>query len=334
MKSTARKIVSILLIVCGALTLLGGTVFTIGMAAAGWDFTILNTVEYKYKTYETNGSPTEIVMEFETTDIAVYFDDTATQIRVEYPEAYNKKGKQISTVTVAEADGKLVLREETKGWESFIWNIGPSACASVYVPSGYLPSADGCALRLETDTGDVTLHGNAALRSLTIETDTGDLSLSELTAENLQIEVDTGDVTLNGKVTLTGALTIDTDTGDLKISDMVTAKTISLKTDTGEIYAKKMLTGEAIAIRTSTGDIECNGPLHGTSLILSTSTGDIEARIAGKNAEYAITVEQSTGSTNVHSNLESVTNATKSLKLKTGTGDIHVEFVIQPTNTL
>ena len=50
-KETAKKILIILLIVFGGLTLVGGSVFTIAMAAAGWDFTVMNNVEYVYHEY-------------------------------------------------------------------------------------------------------------------------------------------------------------------------------------------------------------------------------------------------------------------------------------------
>ena len=51
-KQTAKKILIILLIVFGGFTLVGGSVFSIAMSVAGWDFSVMNTVDYKRETYK------------------------------------------------------------------------------------------------------------------------------------------------------------------------------------------------------------------------------------------------------------------------------------------
>ena len=338
-KQTAKKILIILLIVFGSLALLGGTVFTIGMAAAGWDFSVMNTVDYVHKEYTEKQEVTKIELDFNTNDIKVYFDETATQVRVEYSEKYSKKGKQITQTTITEENGTLKVEQKYKFSVNLEFALGKSSFVNVY-----LPKSREYTLDIETNTGDIWLYGTATLTSLNIETDTGaidlgkstivcsgDISLSTdtgniltltLTAENLYIEIDTGNVTLNGEVTIKKNAEIETDTGDVSASTAFSVGSgLYIETDTGDVYLGD-ISGEKLTVTTDTGNIKSVGLslLDFTTLNFSTDTGDIILQLVGTHGEYSIQAHTNTGNNNLYDYPDK--SKPRTLKIYTSTGNI------------
>ncbi|MBQ7912127.1 MAG: DUF4097 family beta strand repeat protein [Clostridia bacterium] len=345
-KAIANKILMILLIVFGGLTLVGGGVFTIVMAAADWDFTVMNTVDYVYQEYTERHKVTSLTLDFDVSNIKVYFDESTTQVRVEYPETYSKKGKLLTKTTVTEENNALKIEQERISFVHTSFYVGKNPCVNVYMPKAY-----AYALDLKTDTGDVRMSGYATLESLKIETDTGtidlggtivcdgkiDLStdtgnifLNAFTSDSLFIEVDTGNVTLDGHGSVMNTAEITTDTGNVSILHTLSSPTLKIETDTGNVHLGN-LSGTNLTVQTDTGNIKSIGTslLDFITLNFSADTGNIIITLVGEIGDYSIQAHTNTGNNNLYDYPDPT--KTKTLKIYTGTGNI--KGIFQPKFT-
>lgn len=116
------------------------------------------------------------------------------------------------------------------------------------------------AVRVETETGDVTLSG--LTNTLTITTDTGNVNATAVGPGAVSITSDTGTVDLTFG-TSPSALTVATDTGDIDVVVPADGRAylLSAKADTGDV-STKVRTDPAspfpIKLVADTGDISLN----------------------------------------------------------------------------
>ena len=189
------------------------------------------------------------------------------------------------------------------------------------------------ALKLETDTGDVTFHGEFTFLKLDVETDTGDVELGGTFATSVRIKTDTGDVTVTpltasdvgirtttGKVSLTDAacadLAVETDTGKVKLTD-VSCAALTVETDTGDVILKNVVgTGDA-KIETDTGDVKLDR-CDAANYKIKTDTGDVEGTIL---SEKFFSVSSHLGDENVPK-----TRSGGDFEASSDTGDIEIEI--------
>jgi hypothetical protein len=326
-KETAKKILIILLIVFGGLTLLGGIVFTIGFAAAGWSFSAFNTVNYEEAIYTETQEITGISLEYDTTDIQVYFDETATQVRVEYADKYTKSGKLLLKTYIKEENGKLIIKQERTRPVYMESYVGDAPATTLY-----LPANRAYTFNIETDTGDIFFHGNATLNHLELETDTGTINLNNCTLTcngAMDVSVNTGDVFL-GNFTAK-SLELESDTGDISFKGKgFVESNVEIETSTGDVDFSN-LAGNSLRLETDTGDIESrkNTVLDFKSLHIQTSTGDVEIHLAGNESDYHVETITSTGDRYPQNHPASTGD--RRLFIKTSTGDILGKFI--PANS-
>ena len=285
----------------GVATLLaGGLLFLVGFAITGFDVHALSNIQVQQKTYteSAENTITNLSLDFDTTDIQLVFDNSLTGMEVEYPQKQTIRGKNINTVTFTETENSLTVTEK----EEFHLSIFTFASPTLTLR---LPTSRAYALSIKTSTGDIVIpQGN--FTSLSIETSTGDVSLNNVQANGVKIKVSTGDISLNN-VTVASALLVETTTGDVKTAQKVTAETLSIKTDTGDIKAR-------------------NSVINATTITLFTGTGDITATLTGTHMDYKISASTNTGDSNIDTNLGYTENASRTLLLKTSTGDIRIYF--------
>ena len=148
-----QKVLAIILTIFVALILLGGAIFTIAMSIAGWDFSVLNTVRYEQHSHTETQTITRLDFDFDTEDIDVYFDETATEVRVEYPEKFTKKGDRLTKISITEENDTLKIVQTREKPFFFEWNIGKVPHVRVY-----LPAERTYAIDFNTDTGNVSFH--------------------------------------------------------------------------------------------------------------------------------------------------------------------------------
>lgn len=338
-KAIAKKILAILLVGGGAVTVVGGAVFGIGVAAAGGDFTALNTVEYQTKTWQESSHIRTLIVDYSVSDIRVYFTKDATHVRVEYDEEYTKKGKCTSTATVTESGETLKIVENRTATSLLSWSVAYTPKVAVYIPE-----SRALALDIETETGDVLFSGEGSFTDLEAETETGSIrsdsaitvqndakfstetgsiSLAKLTAQSLAVETETGSIRLTEAIAITKA-EVEADTGSIQILALQ-AQTARIEGDTGSITLGN-ITADELSVKNSTGDVKSKADTYIDSRALTVvcNTGDIRIRLVGKYADYAMQVKTSTGKANIYP--APANGQPRSLSAKTSTGDIHVTF--------
>lgn len=338
-KAIAKKILTILLIGGGAVTVAGGAVFGIGVAAAEGDFTALNTVEYQTKTWQESAQITALSVDYSVSDIEVHFTKDATQVRVEYDEEYTKKGKRTSTAVITEVGSTIKISENRKGTSWLQWSVGYTPKVAVYIPE-----SRALALDIETETGDVLFLGEGNFTALQAETETGSIrsdsaitvqngaifsaetgsiSLAELTAQTLSVENETGSIRLTEAIVTTKA-EVEVDTGSIQILALQ-AQTAHIKGGTGSITLGN-ITANELSVKNSTGDVKSKADTYidSRALTLVCNTGDIRVSLVGKYTDYAMQVKTSTGKANIYP--VPANGQPRSLSAKTSTGDIYVAF--------
>ena len=286
----------------GIILLLVGTItFGAAFAISGFQLNFLSNVKTITKRFdESENNPIQSVsIDFESANVEIRIQDDIDALAIEYPQAQNKKGENISEIKLEEKDGSISIVESYQ-WQTrlFAWNFETPALIL------YLPQERVYALNLQTDTGDICFtNGNLNVSKITLKATTGDISTKACS------------------VSCTGETRFETTTGDINVGEL-SAETVVLKTTTGDLTAYKAITADSITAQASTGDLKLTANIYANEIALKTTTGNLTARIAGKKADYSIIVSHSTG----ESNLSTQTGGAKTLSVSSTTGDIYVTF--------
>ena len=278
-------------VVCGLIVLAAALVlFIAGMSVINWDFSKLSTVQYSVLTFEqTDENIQSIDVRYQSADIVVTVSPDAEKISVKYPVRTDADGKQ-AAVTLKTEDGTLYIAESDDNFQPVSWFFGSIPPVEIV-----LPAAEYGSLHLQTDTGDIRIIDVTAAQGIVLQTGTGDIELSGGRAESISATA---------------------DTGDIRLSDVTAAQKITLKSDVGDLTLNSATAAE-IEARADTGNVSVSG-IAADAITLSADTGDIRGTIAGKKADFTISVTTDTGS----SNLQSGGSGAKRLTVSTDTGDI------------
>ena len=327
-----------------ASTLLGGVFFLVGCGANGFDFRFLSNDKIEQKEYIQDESKniTELSFAFDTTDFIVNFDENAQGVSVSYPQRQNKKGTNVSEITITETENSLSITEKPL-FHISIFDFNEKKLIVT------LPTSQAYALSFKGDTGDVTVNAGGSFSNLTLKISTGNMSLSNVQADKLSATVSTGNIEVNS-ATVAGNFTTKASTGNTTLSS-ITAGSLSMKATTGSVKINGATVTDAVSMETSTGNITLLGEVKASSLTVladtgkikageatidattlsfTTNTGDVSAKLTGTKHDYATSITTSTGDANISSNLENVQdgliNPARTLKAKTTTGDIKIYF--------
>ncbi len=304
------------------LLFLGAIIFTAAFAVSGFRFDFLSNVQTVTKRFDENAdNPIQsIAIDFDNAEIEVRMQDDIDTLTIEYPQAQNKKGENISEIKVEETDGKISIIESYKTHINlFAWNFKSPTLVV------YLPQERVYALDLQTTTGAIRL-GSGALNvsNVTLKATTGLISTKDcavVATGEAHFETTTGIISVGELSAKT--VVLKTTTGLLTAHKAITAKTsVSLKTTTGSIETLGTITADTVTAKATTGDMKIESAIYANAIVLETTTGGLNARIGGKKADYSILVSHSTGDSNVSSQ----SGGTKTLNVSCSTGDIHITF--------
>ena len=335
-----KKFLSRILALGILLTIVGAIVFAIGFSISGFNFSKMSSISTVDNSYKegADAQVDNIEIIFNTSDIAVIFDENATEISIAYQTLESKNNKALTEVSVTAEAGKLTLEERAEN-KLYLFPIHQNPKATVTIPA-----SREITLAASVDTGDITIAGNATLKSLKIESDTGDIyatdavikSLSDMSFETdtgkiklgkfdtdtLSIEGGTGNVSIVDGI-VAGKAEIELSTGDLTVISSLAAKTVEIKASSGDVLFKGNVKTESLLLDTSTGEIESDGAvIDAEEITIETSTADVELTLKGKLSDYTVLVEQSTG----ESNITNRTGGSRTLNINVSTGDIEIEF--------
>lgn len=298
------KKMKLAMIIATALILLGGVVFTSAMAAHGWDFTKLTTIEYESGTYVIDESIENISILIDTAD--VIFERSADEkIRV---VTYLPKD---SKHTVKTSDGTLTVKREGKfKWSEFVGINFKKSKITICLPEGEYGS-----LIIKASTSDVKVSDVFKFYTAYIKVSTGDVKFNASASEYLKIRSSTGDVSV--KDITTGDIDIATSTGDIKLTNIVCSGSVKAEASTGDVELKNVIASGKFTVRTGTGDVEFKGS-DASEIYVRTDTGDVEGTLL---SEKIFIAKSDTGDKNVPATLTG-----GKCEIITNTGDIKIKI--------
>jgi len=185
-------------------------------------------------------------------------------------------------------------------------------------------------LRTHSGSGDQTIEGTHG--NVDVGTGSGDVRLTSLTGE---VHVQTGSGNVKARE-ISGAVHGGTGSGDVELEEMA-AGDIELHTGSGNIRARGMQGG--FRGETGSGEVTAEGTM-GSEWEIHTGSGNVRVRLPG-NAGFDADISTSSGSVTVDAPIEMtvqgrVEDMRKSvrgkvhgggplLRVRTGSGDIHIE---------
>ena len=315
----------ILCFIAAALILIGATLFTIVLAANGWDFKNFDKAEYETVEHIVTDDFHSVDIVSDTADIRILPSEDGEVKIVSFEPKYEK-------LSVSVSDGVLKLNSKNdKKWYQHIFSFSIKSPAFTV----YLPKAEYAVLAINESTGDVEIAEGFTFGNMDISISTGDMKITSTVNELMKIKVSTGDITLEnstvGSADLklsTGDLTVNalsvsegfshkSSTGKAKITDL-TCKNFSSEADTGYITLSNVIASEILSVKRSTGDVNLNGS-DGSEILIDTDTGDVKGTIL---TSKIFIIDTSTGKVNVP---ESLTGG--KCKVITSTGDVKLDVI-------
>jgi Putative adhesin len=185
-------------------------------------------------------------------------------------------------------------------------------------------------IRSHTGSGDQILEGTRG--NADVQTGSGDVKLSNITGE-IHLQTGSGDVRAHS---ISGAVHGGTGSGNIEIEETASGD-IDLHTGSGNVTARGINGG--FHGETGSGDVTAEGTQTGTWEI-RTGSGNVHVRLPG-NAAFEADISTSSGSVDVGAPIEmtvqgrigdvhksvhgKVRGGGPLLRVRTGSGDIHIE---------
>ena len=290
--------VAVILIISGIL------LFACTMTANGWDFSKLDTTDYKTNTYSLRESFRNISIAADTADI-LFASSTDGSCTVLCYEAANA-GHTVSVV-----DDTLTIQvDSSKNLLDYIGMNFETPTITVY-----LPEAEYQSLSIRSSTGDIEIPAYFLFADMDIHVSTGNIQNFASVSGAMSLRVSTGNIAIESITA--SALTLTTSTGRITGNNIICTALRSTG-NTGDIILKNVIAEDAISIERSTGDVtlqSCDAP----QLWIQTNTGDVTGSLLSRKV---FIVQSDTGKITVP---ESTTGGT--CKISTTTGDIRITLV-------
>ena len=203
-------IIAIILLLAGAVDCM------VVMTVLGFDFHQLSTVEFVTTTYDIDG-------DFDSIDINCRIENIAfapCKNDKMYVETF---ASEEESHTVAVESGVLIIatKPAAKKWNFDFYIESPEI--TIYIPEGEYES-----LKLESDTGDITIPENFSFADINISVDTGDVNISGFSNETIYIKTSTGDIALTDITA--DEINLKTSTGHINLNNMVCSKDVTTET--------------------------------------------------------------------------------------------------------
>ena len=153
----------------------------------------------------------------------------------------------------------------------------------------------GTPVKVRTGSGDVELDGTVGTTD--IRTGSGDVDVRGAEGSSMKVDTGSGDITAAG----------------------VRVRDLDLRTGSGDVELPG-LTAATVRLDASSGDIDVRAAAPLTSLTAETGSGDIALRVPG--GPYAVSTRTGSGDEDVRVPTDPL--AARTLRLKTGSGDVEV----------
>jgi DUF4097 and DUF4098 domain-containing protein YvlB len=180
---------------------------------------------------------------------------------------------------------------------------------------------------LKSDYITIYLPEEAILNNVTISDKSGTITINKLNCENLDVSSVSGNDVINSASA--SVISVDKTSGNIDMKN-IKAGSLYMVLNSGNLNASGMETG-AVDIGQTSGNVTMAGELLGSSVISAVS-GNINLNITGAKTDFNRDISVTSGNVNVDgsqakSNQYENANAVNSLKLKSTSGNITVNFV-------
>lgn len=276
-----KKSTWISLIIAGALIVFGAGLFCGAMSTVDWDFTALSAHEYVTSTTEIIKPFVGIEIETDTADIRFAVSEDGSK--------YVECGDILPIEYRVEVDNGILKIQavDTRAWyEHISISITPASYVTVYLPAGEYGSLSIKAstgdieipedftffeMDLTLSTGDVYVASNVR-NAVRIETDTGDVTLQNASVGSLELQVTTGTVAVND-VVCEGDIRVEVNSGKMFLTNL-TCRNLTTTGDTGDALLQRVIASDSFDIQRDTGDVSFEG-CDAASIKVVTNTGDV-----------------------------------------------------------
>ena len=277
-KTNISIIVSLILVAVGLIS------FSVVMTVNGWNFDLLNTVNYETNVYELTEDFSSVNINTVTTDIE-FISSNDDKVKVVIFEEENVN----HLVKVENGELKIDYSSDKRWYENIQIDF-KSKKISVYLPKNtynelkinsstsdvYIKDLNFNKVNVILTTGDIKISNVNVLEDAYLKVTTGDIEVKDLNCKNFTSLGTTGDIELETLIA-SQKIVIERDTGDVDFSG-VDASDIKIITTTGDVEGSVLSEMNFIASAT-TGDVNVPETTTGGRCEVKTTTGDINIRV-------------------------------------------------------
>ena len=318
--------------------IIGLIVALVGLATVGFDFKALSNAKTETisSTFENEAAINKITIDARTSNVYVIFSDTAEKLSATYTvKCYKNSEKQITSIIETVNESHLTLVEERSFFGIInLWSLEETKIEIT------VPKSRAIALDVNITTGDTTVTGMATPAPIKVDATTGDITIDTVAANKIELESSTGDIRITNATC--SSIEAEIGTGDIAISSVVCEGEIDVETSTGALLLRDVTAGAIMregttgdteirgAVKTksficdvNSGDIECeDGKLDAEKILIEATTGDVELNLVRDQSEYEISVNVTTGD----SNIRNQNGGPGEIKVNATTSDVEIYF--------
>lgn len=279
-------------LIIGASLVLLGIMFVVGgYMLAGRKLSGFNSKnnDFVKRTYECTGDIDNIRVVEKSDHLTVRSDDV-DKVTV---TCYDNKDNGL--YDIEEKDGVLdVIRNEKRGFHFFDIDF--------------------------TDKSTVITVPRDFEGGLDLKTSSGGVELSDLTGKEIAIENTSGSIKIDN--TKGDSLSVKNTSGGIRLANVTMGSDIAVGNTSGSIKFENVTAGGDLSAKGSSGGIKLDNIYADGNINIDNTSGSIRGTIKGKQSDYRIRAQVTSGSCNLTDSDE----GSRELNVKTTSGGIKIEF--------
>lgn len=302
MKNTKKRI-----ILAVSLVVAGLVIGTLGLYAAGFDFTKLSPQRLTANTHTVEEDFTNISIDTDISDVRLELskDGTCQVVCLEEVNYFHKVSVEDGTLTITTQDDRT--------WYEHIGIFSGFHSVTILLPKKVYQD-----LAITCDTADVEIPKDFSFGWADITTNTGDIKWQGSKVDTLALEVDTGDILVKD-ILLCKNITAKATTGDITLSDALVTGDLIAKTSTGDVLFDRF-DAVSMDVKTTTGDV--TGTLRSYKRFSAkTTTGKLRLPPMPDDLGTTLVITDEAGN-----ELSSITSTPGTCKITVVTGDIDLSL--------
>lgn len=220
--------------------------------------------------------------------------------------------EKVLEYNIEEKDGTLIFeRKPSRNYFSFNFGLGEDGLLVT------VPEEDFENIKVHSSSGSIKLDGVNA-DSFDVKNSSGSIRIKDVTASDFNVENSSGSISVQDSTIENSS--VKNTSGGITLEN-VSGEAVDVSTSSGSIHLDSVCATSVDANATSGGiivdSLDCK-----KSITLKNSSGGIHGTIVGKESDFAILADTSSGSNNLNNSRE----GEKELTCETTSGSIHLQF--------